>query len=85
VAVVQNENGWRVVAASVAPTVRRCQHFEQALEAGRDFESPEAIWQVIRADVAPINDLRSTAAYRAQALSRILYYGILTHGNGAAP
>lgn len=74
VAVVQDEQGWRVVAASVAPVVCRCRHVEQSLESGRPFGSPAEIAEVLAADIAPIDDIRSTARYRATVLSRLLYY-----------
>lgn len=74
VAVVKDAHGWRVVANSVAPTVRRCRHLEQALTAGCIFQNPAEIAQVLAADIAPIDDIRSTARYRATVLSRLLYY-----------
>ena len=74
VAVVKDENGWRVVANSVAPVVCRCRAFEQALDAGRTFQSPAEIRALLDRDIAPIDDLRSTARYRATVLSRLLYF-----------
>ena len=72
VAVARSEAGWRVVAASVAPTVRRCPAVEQRLAAGPLPASPEELAGAIRADVSPIDDLRSTAEYRARVLARVL-------------
>jgi len=74
VALVHDEAGWRVVANSVAPTVCRCRNMEAALEAGRRFASPDEVRQVIAQDVSPIDDMRSTAAYRLNVLSRLLYF-----------
>ena len=72
--VVQDEHEWRVVVASVAPVVCRCPHLEQALASGRTFQSPTEIAHVLAADIAPIDDMRSTARYRATVLSRLLFY-----------
>jgi CO/xanthine dehydrogenase FAD-binding subunit len=74
VAVVQDARGWRVVVNSVAPVVCRCRAFEKALEAGQAFCRPREIRPVLEQDIAPIDDLRSTAAYRSDVLSRLLYY-----------
>lgn len=74
VAVVKDAHGWRVVANSVAPVVCRCRNLEQALDAGRSFGSPAEIAQILASDIAPIDDIRSTARYRATVLSRLLYY-----------
>lgn len=74
VAIVKDDHGWRVVANSVAPMVCRCHTLESALDAGRTFASPREIQSVLDADIAPIDDLRSTAKYRAAVLSRLLYY-----------
>lgn len=72
-AVARSEAGWRVVAASVAPTVRRCGAVERRLEERGLPRSPEELDDALRADVAPIDDLRSTADYRARVLSRVLF------------
>jgi CO/xanthine dehydrogenase FAD-binding subunit len=74
VVVVHDERGWRVVANSVAPTVCRCRHMEAALELGRRFASPDEVRAIIRRDIAPIDDMRSTAAYREKVLARVLFH-----------
>ena len=74
IAVVKDENGWRVVANSVAPVVCRCRAFEKALTNGRTFQNPAEIRQLLDADISPIDDIRSTARYRATVLSRLLYF-----------
>jgi len=74
VAVVQDERGWRVVANSVAPYVCRCRNMEAALQQGQRFKSPDEIREILRNDIAPINDMRSSANYRETVLSRILFY-----------
>ncbi len=74
VAVVNDEKGWRVVANSVAPYVCRCRNLESALQKGQKFKSPEEIRDILKNDIAPINDMRSTAAYRETVLSRVLFY-----------
>jgi xanthine dehydrogenase small subunit len=75
VAVVKDDAGWRVVANSVAPTVCRCRAMEAALAAGTRFTSSREVEAVIAQDVSPIDDLRSTAAYRRRVLARLLYHG----------
>lgn len=77
VAILKDEHGWRVACNSIAPTVCRCRNLEKALDAGRCFASPSEIRQVLEADIAPIDDIRSTARYRATVLSRLVYYRLL--------
>jgi CO/xanthine dehydrogenase FAD-binding subunit len=72
-AVARSEEGWRVVAASVAPTVRRCRAVEGRLAERGLPRSPEELEEPLREDVSPIDDLRSTADYRARVLARILF------------
>ena len=72
-AVARSSAGWRVVAASVAPTVRRCPTVEQLLEEGALPGAPEDLDAALRADVSPIDDLRSTATYRSRVLARVLF------------
>lgn len=72
-AVARSEAGWRVVAASVAPTVRRCPAVEQFLADGPPPREPEDLAAALAADVAPIDDLRSTAEYRSRVLARVLF------------
>lgn len=74
IAVVRDEAGWRVVANSVAPYVCRCRSMERALEQGTTFNSPDDVLQVLRQDISPIDDIRSTARYRSRVLSRLLYF-----------
>ena len=73
VAVARSEAGWRVVASSVAPTVRRCRAVEAMLEAGRTPVDPDDLRAALREDVSPIDDIRSTAAYRMRVLGNVLY------------
>jgi CO/xanthine dehydrogenase FAD-binding subunit len=77
VAVVKDDVGWRVVANSVAPTVCRCRTLEKALVDGRTFRNPSDVGRLLEADVSPIDDVRSTAKYRATVLSRLIYYWLL--------
>lgn len=72
-AVTRSAAGWRVVAASVAPTIRRCPALERLLTDGAALQSPEDLLPAIGEDVAPIDDIRSTAAYRRQVMARVLY------------
>ncbi len=81
-AICRSEAGWRVVAHSVAPTVRRCPSLEALLEAGAQISSPADLLPAIRQDVAPIDDLRSTAVYRETVLSRLFHSAVADRGIG---
>ena len=72
-AVTRSDHGWRVVAASLAPTVRRCPTIERLLEAGAELRDPDDLLPAIERDVAPIDDVRSTAEYRRRVMARVLY------------
>jgi CO/xanthine dehydrogenase FAD-binding subunit len=72
-AVARSDAGWRVVAASVAPTVRRCPAVERMLSEGPLPRQPEDLTAALAADVSPIDDLRSTAEYRSRVLARVLF------------
>lgn len=72
-AVTRSSDGWRVVAASMAPTIRRCAALEQLLADGADLRAPGDLVPAITHDVAPIDDIRSTAHYRRQVMARVLY------------
>jgi len=81
VAVTHSSSGWRVVANSAAPTVCRCRSVEALLEAGETLSRPEDLDEALAADVAPIDDIRSTARYRRVVLARVLYFALV----GKAP
>jgi len=76
VAVTRRGQEWRVVANSVAPTVCRCPTLESFLATGEPVAGPGDLTGPIRDDVAPIDDLRSTAQYRETVLARLLYFGL---------
>lgn len=76
VAVTRRGNTWRVVANSVAPTVSRCERMEAFLTSGQPARGPEDLLPALRADVKPIDDIRSTARYRETVLARLLYFGL---------
>ncbi|MFI6600020.1 FAD binding domain-containing protein [Nonomuraea sp. NPDC050536] len=59
----------RLAAGAVAPTVIRCRNAERALE-GR-VPTPD-LAEAIQEDIAPIDDLRASAAYRRAALAGAL-------------
>jgi CO/xanthine dehydrogenase FAD-binding subunit len=67
---------WRIVANSVAPTVRRCHAVETLLEVRTAVSGPGDLLAAIREDVSPIDDIRSTAAYRETVMARLLYYDL---------
>src|SRR5947208_888698 len=75
-AVTRSDAGWRVVAASVAPTIRRCPAVERLLETGAAVASPSDLLPAIAQDVAPIDDIRSTAHYRTLVMARLLYHDL---------
>ena len=72
-AVARSGAGWRVVAASMAPTIRRCSTLERLLEDGTPVRGPEDLAPAIAQDVSPIDDVRSTAEYRRTVMARVLY------------
>jgi len=73
-AVTRGSGGWRVVAASVAPTIRRCPSIERLLNEAGAPTGPDDLLESIRQDVTPIDDIRSTARYRETVMARILYH-----------
>lgn len=72
-ALLESESGWRVVASSAAPTVRRCPSVERLFDAGVP-DSEQVVFEALAEDVSPIDDLRSTATYRQRVLARSLYF-----------
>ncbi|MCP3902531.1 MAG: hypothetical protein GY715_02760 [Planctomycetes bacterium] len=64
---------WCVVAVSMAPTVRRCPTLEELLSSGPAPVGPDDLLPAVDADVSPIDDIRSTAAYRRNVFARIVY------------
>lgn len=75
-AVTHSKAGWRVVAASMAPTVRRCRAVEELLEERVPVRSPDDLLPALGRDVAPIDDVRSTAEYRKRVMARLLYHDL---------
>ncbi len=73
VAMVKNGSGWRVVANSVAPFVCRCKRLESALNDGQSFATPADVADILKHDIAPIDDIRSTARYRQTVLARLIH------------
>lgn len=59
----------RVAIGSVAPTVIRCARTEAALASGASFEEAA---RVLEDEVQPIDDVRSTAAYRSRVCGNLL-------------
>ena len=76
-AIVHSEaGGWRIVANSVGPTVRRCRAVETMLERAEPVKSPLDFGVALRSDISPIDDIRSTGAYRERVLGRVLYFAL---------
>ena len=67
---------WRVVANSVAATVRRCPAVEGVLDGAGPVHKAEDLLAAVSADVTPIDDIRSTAEYRRTVLCRLLYHSL---------
>jgi CO/xanthine dehydrogenase FAD-binding subunit len=59
----------RVALGSVAPTVLRARHTEQALAAGLGLKAARA---ALEQELAPIDDFRSTAQYRLAVAANLL-------------
>jgi xanthine dehydrogenase small subunit len=59
----------RIAIGSVGPTVIRCAKTEEALERGASFEEAS---RILEGEVQPIDDLRSTAAYRRRVCGNLL-------------
>lgn len=76
VAVTRSDAGWRVVAASMAPTVRRCPAVERLLEERTSVRRAADFLRAIERDLAPIDDLRSTASYRTRVMASLLYHDL---------
>jgi len=72
---------WRVVANSVAATVKRCPAIEALLTSTHPIRSPDDFLPAIASDVSPIDDIRSTADYRRTVMARLLYHSL----KGVAP
>lgn len=83
-AVTHSDAGWRVVAASVAPTVRRCPALERLLETRAHVAGPDDLLPAIAQDVAPIDDIRSSASYRTCVMARILFHDLRERWGGSA-
>jgi CO/xanthine dehydrogenase FAD-binding subunit len=62
-------DGVRLAIGSVAPTVVRLPGTEAAIVSGR---SPEAIRRALADEIAPIDDIRSTADYRRRIAQNLL-------------
>ena len=73
IALTRSAAGWRVAAASVAPTIRRCPALERLLADGAPLRSPDDLLPAIDQDVTPIDDIRSSAAYRRRVMARVLF------------
>jgi len=69
-ATAHSEAGWRVVANSMDATIKRCPACEALFEAGRATKAQ--ILDAVRADVSPIDDIRSTAEYRINVMVNLV-------------
>jgi carbon-monoxide dehydrogenase medium subunit len=78
-AATRGPGGWRVVASSVAPTVRRCPAVERLLADRTPIGGPADLLPALDQDVTPIDDIRSTAEYRRHTLARVLHHALRDH------
>lgn len=78
VAVNTDTGEGRIAAGAVAPTARRLPRAEAVLErlasapSAPDRGELDELEEAVRADIAPIDDHRSTAAYRSHATSTLV-------------
>lgn len=75
-AIAHSATGWRIVAAAVAPTIRRCRAVEELLEQQAPIRAPGDLAAALAGDISPIDDIRSTAAYRERTLARLIYFSL---------
>jgi CO/xanthine dehydrogenase FAD-binding subunit len=59
----------RIALGSVAPTVVRARRAEDALASGAAIDEAQ---RLLQEDISPIDDIRSTAAYRREVAARLL-------------
>jgi CO/xanthine dehydrogenase FAD-binding subunit len=62
----------RIAFGSVAPTVVRCRHVETALSGRAPVEGSAGALAALARDISPIDDVRSTAAYRLRVAQNLL-------------
>jgi CO/xanthine dehydrogenase FAD-binding subunit len=63
----------RIALGSVAPVVIRCTHAEASLRGTRrEAAANDAVRRALAQDIAPIDDLRSTAEYRMRVAGNLL-------------
>ncbi len=73
----------RIALGSVAPIVLRCTQTEAALKNRRlSAATPEAARDALAREIAPIDDMRSSAAYRLRVAQNLLAEFIRQIGNG---
>jgi len=76
----------RIAFGSVAPTVVRCHVTEHALRGRRIDPGIAAVArQALTADIAPIDDVRSTARYRMRVAGNLLVDFLLNDDNSQRP
>ncbi|MCA9294247.1 MAG: FAD binding domain-containing protein [Phycisphaerales bacterium] len=81
-AMTRSSVGWRVVASAVAPTIRRCPSVERLLEQDAPVCSPDDLAEAFATDTQPIDDIRSTSAYRARVLARVAFHALQSQAPG---
>ena len=68
-----NVNDTRIVLGSVAPTVLRCKQTENAIRGkALDADAVKLARETLMREIAPIDDVRSTAGYRLRVAANLL-------------
>lgn len=71
--IVRSAAGWRFVAGGMAPQVARCPNLERLITSEAPIASPDELLPALRADLAPVDDIRASAAYRERVMARIAF------------
>ncbi len=69
----------RIVAISMAASIQRCRHIEQALAGLEDLsdKSSESLREAQLKDLTPMTDVRSTERYREEVFHRLVCHAVL--------
>jgi CO/xanthine dehydrogenase FAD-binding subunit len=71
--IARSEAGWRMVAGGMGPQVARCPSLERLIASETPIASPDELLAALRADLAPVDDIRASAAYRERVMARLAF------------
>lgn len=71
--IARSAAGWRMVAGGMAPQVARCPNLERLITSEAPITSPDELLPALRADLAPVDDIRASAAYRERVMARMAF------------